>query len=554
VLLPPRPLPDYTGMKSNVPDISAETSSDQRDVVVAKETSGPLAAQSDGQLSMPMVPNISPPPHILALLLAWFTVAAPRLIPTSLVLIGLVRRWKQHRRSLVAISLTWVACYLHSVRRIRLRIGGAGTPSSALGRRLAHIVRLCPSLTSLYWPTWYAPFSTMQVALLLCKEARGRFLQRSCYTREVLPLDDGVCIALDWVEPPASDSECKRVASQKATQEQQCPFVLPKALLPYESAEGPALAPVCVLLHGAFMDSSSITMSDLARSLAARGFPVVVMGRRGYGGLSIESTSDSKHLPKVSFYGFDEDLRCVLDAVAKRHPRRPVALVGFSCGSGFATRFTGNQSIQSAWETSADARDASSAPSTPKSRLLCMIAYDGAYDASPEGGPVALLRWPYTWIVNCSVKFFYVLRHYDALRRAGFADVAHRLLNPFLNLQETYRETLHLSGAKTVDEFLKMQQPRLSGINIPSLLVNSRDDPICVWENVEHAFSDILANPNIAHAEMFCGTHGCKFGFLGFSSLMEQVVGEFVAASWHEWQATHNSHQNIALSDEGCGA
>eukprot|EP00971_Amphidinium_carterae_P049275 971201-Amphidinium_carterae.1 len=29
--------------------------------------------------------------------LTLFTVAAPRLIPTSLVLVGLVRRWKQHR-------------------------------------------------------------------------------------------------------------------------------------------------------------------------------------------------------------------------------------------------------------------------------------------------------------------------------------------------------------------------------------------------------------------------------------------------------------------------
>mmetsp|Transcript_43354 Transcript_43354/g.99905 ORF Transcript_43354/g.99905 Transcript_43354/m.99905 type:complete len:541 (-) Transcript_43354:142-1764(-) len=492
-----------------------------------------------------MVSKTAPPPHILALLLAWFTVAAPRLIPTSLVLVGLVRRWKQHRRSILAITCTWVACYLHSVRRVRLRIGGSapqGSPPSSSTRRLAHIVRLCPSLTGMYWPTWCAPFSTLQVALLLCKEVRGRFLQRSCYQREVLQLQDGVCVALDWVAP---SGEFANEVSSKST---HYPFGLSKAILPADADYGLDLAPVCVLLHGAFMDSSSTTMSDLARSLAAKGFPVVVMGRRGYGGFSIQSATDPMHIPKVSFYGFDEDLECALDVVAKRYPRRPIALVGFSCGSGFATRFTGNRRVPSAWEMDEE----NDKPSMQKSRLLCVVAYDGAYDASPAGGPVALLRWPYTWIVNLSVKFFYVLRHYEVLIKAGYSETAHSILNPCLGLVETYQETLTLSGQKTVEEFLQVHQPKLSGINVPSLLVNSRDDPICVWENVEHSFNDILDNPNIAHADMFCGTHGCKFGFLGFSSYMEAMVGEFVAASWHEWQAVHRSSKDyIAESAQG---
>jgi len=78
-----------------------------------------------------------------------------------------------------------------------------------------------------------------------------------------------------------------------------------------------------------------------------------------------------------------------------------------------------------------------------------------------------------------------------------------------------------------------------------TLLVNSRDDPICVWDNVEYSMQGIFSNPNPAHADLYCGTHGCKFGFLAFSSHMEAMVGEFVLGSWHEW---HRKRQAAAAA------
>jgi predicted alpha/beta-fold hydrolase len=139
---------------------------------------------------------------------------------------------------------------------------------------LKGIVDRCPSLSSRYWPTWYAHPRDLQFLLLGLKEFRARLLQRRPYKRQVLRLNDGAPIALDWVP---------------ATRTQQ-----DDGLQPY---------PVCVLLHGMAQDSSSATMIDLACSLAKSGLHTVVMNRRSYGGIDMEDEEN-----KISIFGFDEDL------------------------------------------------------------------------------------------------------------------------------------------------------------------------------------------------------------------------------------------------------
>jgi len=102
----------------------------------------------------------SPPPHLLALALAWFAVAAPRLAPTALILGGLLRKWKQKRRILFGLAAAYCANYLYNVRRVHLRLGREGGPSDAgtipplvsaiskadgpVESRLLHIVQRCP--------------------------------------------------------------------------------------------------------------------------------------------------------------------------------------------------------------------------------------------------------------------------------------------------------------------------------------------------------------------------------------------------------------------------
>lgn len=71
---------------------------------------------------------------------------------------------------------------------------------------------------------------------------------------------------------------------------------------------------------------------------------------------------------------------------------------------------------------------------------------------------------------------------------------------------------------------------------MPTLLLNSVDDPVTRWENVEDARAEIAGNPNCVLAELRRGSHGCKFGFLGRQTMAEPIIAEFVIGAWRELQ------------------
>jgi len=407
------------------------------------------------------------------------------------------------RRFIFGLLCAWALHYLSGVRRIMVHLGRGGNPGSTKAIRDAHmrmkrIVGRCPSLAAVYWPTWYAHTPILQFVLLGLKELRARILQRSPYIREVIKLRDGASIALDWVAPatPCRDAN---------------------------------VSPVCVLLHGAIQDSASATMVDLAKSLAARGMPVVVMNRRGYGGICLGVGDEGA---KLTMFGFDEDLEDVLNVVSKRYPGAPVAIIGFSCGSGYCGRFAGNHAHLSAW-----GRDNSA--SETRVRLLCSVCYDSLYDVSPDGD-VTRVPPPYSWVLNLGLKYTYVFRHREAIRKHSAAPdgLVERALSLKKGLRETYREVRSLSGTFGSSAWLDLQQPRLDDILVPSLMINSRDDPICTWANVVAFSKDIAANPHVVLAELHRGAHGCKFDFWGWSSVTNTIIGDFVLASWHELRST----------------
>jgi len=430
-------------------------------------------------------------------------------------LLGRLLRWRpwlhRHRTSLLLVLHgLWLAHYFTTgVRRVMLHWGRGGNRGSnrilhEQHKRLKRIIGQCPSLRSVYWPTFYAHTANQQFLLLGLKEFRARILQRSPYTREVLVLPDGGHLALDWIIPSdVSDT-------------------------PENNGGCSAGPPICVLLHGAIQDSASVTMTDLGRSLAKRGMPVVVMNRRGYGGLELAEGDG-----RLTMFGFDEDLDEVLKSAGKRYPDRTVSIIGFSCGSGFAGRYTGARANNSAWD---GALGSALGQGHAGPRILCAVAYDPGYDVAPDGA-VARIGFPYSLALNFSIKYCYAFRHREQLRKRSPSSSAlvERMCRIGGTLTETYRTARRLSGAGDSSAWLDMQQPRLDEIRVPSLMINSRDDPICVWANVEQFKNDITANPNLALVELRRGSHGCKFDFLGVSSVTDDMIGEFVWASWQEW-------------------
>lgn len=411
---------------------------------------------------------------------------------------------KHRRRLFVALAVAWIASYLRGVRCIRLHSGKAGDAELSNVRkrdRMAQIIKRCPSLAKKHWPPWFAPEAHLLFGLCFLKNIRARLLQRRPYHREVLALRDGVKIALDWVRPELIVT-CKH---------------------------GNKL-PVCVLLHGAFEDSCRYGILDLMRDLAACGLQSVIMNRRGYAGMSI-----SGEAPKLAMFGNDEDLDDVLAAVNLREPGRPVAIVGFSCGAEFAGRYPGKRPHLSAWELPDNSMEvALVAAKLP--RILCSVAYAPGYDVS-DTGALSHMRPPISWAVGILMKYYYVFRHRRELmkRSASFWNHVGSILDPRIGHIKTWLmlSRLHCEGGWK--ESIRLQQPVIHELCVPSLLINSRDDPVCSWKNVEKSWEQIESNPNLVLADFARGSHGCNFDFWGRSNVVNPIIGEFVKSTWEEW-------------------
>ncbi|CAE7184102.1 abhd2b [Symbiodinium pilosum] len=369
---------------------------------------------------------------------------------------------------------------------------------------MQRIIAQCPALQAVYWPTFYAHTAMQQFMLLGLKEMRS-FLQFAVYQRQMLELRDTSQIALDWVEPRFGSA-------------------IPDG-------------PICILLHGAIQASFSATMKDMAVELANRGLTAVVMNRRGYGDVKMEVDT-----ARMTLYGIDEDLDEVLLEVGRRYPGRLVALVGFSCGAGYAGRYAAVRAHLSAWAKDAENGDLSK--TIP--RILCAVCYDSGYCVLRA---VERVPRPYVWGLDLAFRYQYAIRHRETWtqKSRSFADVVKVALNPARSFVEVYDEVMKLSGFGCSKRWKEKQQPAIGEVKVPCLLVNSRDDPISVWENVEDHTAEMQNNPCLALAELYRGAHGCKFDFWGFHCWGNTMIAEFILAAASELKQARASGDPVLL-------
>jgi len=406
------------------------------------------------------------------------------------------------RRFLFIAAVIWYAIsYIRSVRRIRLRFSG---DCADVRRQLVErICERCPGLTSYYYPTLYALYPMMGFALLTLKEIRARFLTSSPYTRDHLLLRDGGRIALDWVE-----------------------------------AQQPLERPVvCILLHGLFQSSVSVTMSDLAKDLAREGNIACVMNRRGYE-LPLETSLGDQigDLRKVmSIFGDDEDLDDVLQHIHQRFPESKIAIVGFSAGTAQSARYPCKRPELSAWSSSA---------SNPC--ILCSVCLDPGYVTDAETGCIGDIRFPYSLAINWTIKYQYFLKQWRTLVKSPrHKQALYEALSPRSDTKRTLRATISLTDFESEDTYNTSQEPstRIHQCTVPLLAVNSRDDPICGWHMIDRLQSILGGKPTpfTVIADMERGGHGCKFDMWGLHNVGHNLVCEFIAAANKEL-VEHSKH------------
>ncbi|ETW06210.1 hypothetical protein, variant 5 [Aphanomyces invadans] len=166
--------------------------------------------------------------------------------------------------------------------------------SSALHRRIAE-----SGLTHAYVPPWFATNAHVQL-LMFC------FLPQAtehAYDRELVRMDDGGQVALDWI-----------------------PSTLPSS------------APIVLVLHT--LAGCSQDMREFCRAATASGYRAVVFNKRGHGNTKLTT-------PKLQAFGCTQDMHTVIAHIQTTFPGVVIVGVGYSAGAGLLSSYLGETGASS---------------------------------------------------------------------------------------------------------------------------------------------------------------------------------------------------------------
>ena len=154
--------------------------------------------------------------------------------------------------------------------------------------------------------------SSFQVAWWAAGPRAQTFVQAVClatppsrYRRELIYMNDGVQVALDWKEDAGMTVD----------------------------------TPLILCLHGLGGDSGSKYMQVFTHISLVRGYRCVVYNRRGHGGMSLLPPNGNlckKIFPRHSDM---DDMWCVVKHLMSKYPSAPKYMIGFSCGANLMVNY-----------------------------------------------------------------------------------------------------------------------------------------------------------------------------------------------------------------------
>ena len=285
------------------------------------------------------------------------------------------------------------------------------------------VQRLAHIFQAPYTPPLWAFHPWLQLLVVLSRMKRAP--KKTPFTRTTLTAPDGGTIALDVLEDVAL----------------------------------PPSAPVLLILPT--ITGLSRDHVHLAQSACSKGWRAVVCVRRGHLGSPLTS-------PRVNLLGCTDDLRLQIHAVAARFPGAPLLGVGLSAGTGLLVRYLGEEA--------------------DKSRIAAAAVLYPGYNTAPpaasapgRGNAFERFAGPANKQITASVKRFF-LRH-DILRSLPSYDA----LQAAPTIAAYQAAAYALEGYKDAEEMYARTNPMAvaDAIRTPLLIVNAKDDPVCVWANVE---------------------------------------------------------------------
>ena len=209
--------------------------------------------------------------------------------------------------------------------------------------------------------------------------------------------------------------------------------------------------PVLVALHT--ITGSGDALRRFVSSIRAQlGWTVAACNRRGHADLPLTA-------PTVNTMGSTADFRRQLDAIEARRPGSPLYAVGVSAGSGLLVRYLGEAGTSS--------------------RIRAGVALCPAYDLRDAFRFARLL---YDKYLTRKLLSFFVYRNRQVLGRIpGYDDCA-----ASTSMADFHDRLYPLAGFESREAYYRASNPMevAAGVEVPMLVVNSADDPVCVARNV----------------------------------------------------------------------
>ncbi|CAO3637922.1 unnamed protein product [Cunninghamella blakesleeana] len=340
-----------------------------------------------------------------------------------------------------------------------------------------YILNNCPSLDgskSYYYPTPYLFNGHLQTAYAsIYKEKSSHFT----YERELLPLEDGGQVALDWTV-----TESKPKIDQDNT-------------------------PILVVLHGLTGGSHESYIHGLLEKLVQAPYNLrgVVMNARGCGNSEVTT-------PRLFTGAWTHDIRYVLQYIKKQiAPGTPMIGIGFSLGSNILVKYLGEEQENTPLQ-------AAISVGNPFDFMASNAALDASY----------FRRNLYSKTMAGNLIRLYD-RHPIMKKHTG-------VIPELVYTSKTIREfdsncTSKVFGYSTVNNYYRDASSArfIEHVRIPLLCVNALDDPISPLSSIP--YDEIKINPYVVLATTDYGGHlGWFTNAFSPTRWVDQPLAEFVYA------------------------
>lgn len=218
-----------------------------------------------------------------------------------------------------------------------------------------------------------------------------------------------------------------------------------------DGCDGPAGAPLLLLFHGLEGSSASHYATALMRAVQTRGWSGAVAHFRGCSG-------EPNRLPRAYHSGDSAEIDWILRRLRARHPGRPLYVAGVSLGGNALLKWLGEQGAAATAVV-----DAAAAISAPLDLAISGAALGRGFNR------VYTRRFLATLKPAAAAKLVRFPGLFDAARLARARD-----LHDFDDVV-----TAPLHGFRDVADYWRRasSRPFLSGIRVPTLLLNARNDP-----------------------------------------------------------------------------